>query len=107
MKGVYDRRRPWEGHPRLLLHLRLSQEVPRKNKDGAVAVSASASVTVIEAVIETTIAKVVVVAAVVVIASVDAPETKDMVKEDEEECGWAVRASGLDGECKSIAPTFI
>lgn len=87
MKGVYDRRRPWEEHHRRLLHLHLSQEVPRKNDDGAVAVSASESVTVIEAVIEITIAKAVVVAAAVVIASVDAPETKDMAKEDEEECG--------------------
>lgn len=101
MKAVCDpHRRPWEQPVLHLLHPYLPQAV-----DG--------SVTAIDHANETTV-KAAAVAVEAVIASVDVPVTMEahMVKEevvvvvvvDEvvEECGWAVRASDLDGACKHI-----
>ena len=101
MKAVCGLHPLWEYHLPRLLRPRLFREVPRMNDDGAavvVSVTASATGTVRE-----TVTMAAVAAVVEAIASVDEAEMTDMLREEAaEECGWAMRTSGLVGGCKHI-----
>lgn len=102
-RAVFDlHRRLWDQLVPRPLHLCLPQAV-----DG--------SVTAIEHAIETTVKVAAVEEEVAVIANVDVLATMEVhmvkvvvvvVDEAVEECGWAVRASDLDGACKHTISFF-